>query len=218
MQNVLEFEKNLADSVYFVIDTETAPRRDFVPMRTEIIELGWAIVTNGDIIEKGNSLVKPAHFIPPDVSEALGITNEMVSDSPDFLEVFRPLNERIKDTTLVGHNVRYDIGVIIEVCERRLGQNAAPILTNLREAKVLDTMKLFSRLFPQEQNRKLKDLLRVLGVEETEKRHRAGVDAAYTAQALITMLSILRDNGIEDIDFLNHFIKTGNTSYQRPLL
>jgi len=218
MQNAVEFEKNLTDASYLVIDTETAPRRDFVPMRTEIIELGWAIVTNGDIIEKGSSLVKPAHFIPPEVSEALGITNEMVKDSPDFLEVFQPLNERIKDTTLVGHNVRYDIGVITEVCERRLGQNATLILTNLREAKVLDTMILFSRLFPQEKSRRLKDLLRVLGVEEMEKRHRAGADAAYTAQVLIKVLSILRDKGIEDIDFLNYFIKTGNTSYQRPLL
>ncbi|MEM3088545.1 MAG: 3'-5' exonuclease, partial [Candidatus Bathyarchaeia archaeon] len=218
MQDAMEFEKSLSKSLYLVIDTETAPRRDFVPMRTEIIELGWAFVLDGSIIEKGSSLIKPAYSIPPNVSEALGITNEMVRNSPDFLEVFTPLNKRAGDATLVGHNIKYDIGVIIEVCERRLGQEAGSFLANLRSVGVIDTMKLFSRLFPHENGRRLKDLLKVLEIEETEKRHRAGVDATYTARALIKMLSILKEKGIEDADSLDHFIRTGNTFYQRPLI
>jgi len=214
----MEFEKNLGKSLYLVIDTETAPRRDLSPMRTEIIELGWAFVLGGNIIERGNSLIKPVHSIPPDVSQVLGITNEMVVSSPDFLEIFAPLNKRIKDSTIVGHNVKYDIGVITEVSERRLGQDANLFLSDLRHARVIDTMKLFSRLYPNEKDRRLKDLLRVLEIAEVEKRHRAGVDAIYTAQVLIKMLSVLKERGVEDTDSLDHFIETGNTFYQRPLL
>lgn len=212
------FEKDLSKSLYFVFDTETAPLRDFSPMRTEIIELGWAFVLDGNIIERGSSLVKPAYSIPAEVSQALGITNEMVSNSPDFLEVFAPLSKKIRGSTIVGHNVKYDIGVITEVYKRRLGQNANLFLSELKQARVIDTMKLFSRLYPDEKDRRLKGLLKILEITETEKRHRAGADAIYTARALIKMLSILKEKGIKDTDSLDHFLKTGNTFYQRPLL
>jgi len=48
MQNVMGFERNSGKSLYLVIDTETALHRDFSPMRTEIIELGWALVLDGN--------------------------------------------------------------------------------------------------------------------------------------------------------------------------
>jgi len=214
----MEFEKDLSKSLYLIVDTETAPRRDFSPMRTEIIELGWAFVLDGNIVEKGASLIKPAYAIPADVSQALGITNEMVANSPDFLEVFTPLSKRIKGSIVVGHNVKYDIGIITEVSERRLGQDANLFLSDLRQVRVIDTMKLFSRLYPDEKDRRLKDLLRVLEIAEIEKRHRAGADAIYTAQALIKMLSMLKEKGIEDTVFLDYFIETGNTFYQSSLL
>lgn len=146
----MEFEKNLSKSLYFVLDTETAPCRNFSPMRTEIIELGWVFVLGGNIIERGNSLIKPAYPIPFEVSQALGITNDMVANSPDFLEVFSPLIKRIKGAVVVGHNVKYDIGVITEVSKRRLGSDAKLFLSDLKQARIVDTMALFSRLYPSE--------------------------------------------------------------------
>ncbi|OGC51942.1 hypothetical protein A2982_03770 [candidate division WWE3 bacterium RIFCSPLOWO2_01_FULL_39_13] len=209
------------NAFYLVIDVETAPRRDFCPMQTEIIELGWATILNGLISEQASTLIKPAHKIPLDVTEALGITNEMVADAPDFIEAFQKVLMKVeKSSILVGHNVSYDINVIEEVAHRRLGLKAEDFLSGFNAMQVVDTKRLFAKLFPDESNRRLKDLMRVLEIEETEKRHRAGTDANYTALSLIKMFSVMSSRfGIDILEpgFLAHFIETGHPFYQRPL-
>lgn len=73
-------------------------------------------------IKEFETYIKPPIPIPKHIEKMIGITNQMVSDSPSFLEVFQDIcNMFFKSHTMVAHNLPFDLGVI--VCElTRIGK------------------------------------------------------------------------------------------------
>ena len=96
---------------YVVIDIETT---GLSPVYDEIIEVGAIKIQNGQIIDTFESLIKPSfkpwgNYIDEFIEELTGITNEMLADAPDVLDIFPKFLEFIDDNIIIGHNVNFDI-------------------------------------------------------------------------------------------------------------
>lgn len=73
---------------------------------------------NGKITEEFETFLKPTVPIPPNVTEITGITNEMVENSPSFVDIYDDLvNFFLGERTIFAHNCSYEIGVLS--CELR---------------------------------------------------------------------------------------------------
>lgn len=79
----------------------------------EIIEIAALKVSNGEIIDKFNSLIKPQNGITADSTAVNGITEEMVKDAPVASEVLADFINFIEKLPLVGHNISsYDLPIL----------------------------------------------------------------------------------------------------------
>lgn len=118
-------------------------------------------------VRKWSSLVRPASRIPDYIERMTGISNEMVADAPTFAELAETIFDRLHDRVFVAHNARFDHG-FIRAAFRRLGVDFRP--------KVLCTVRLSRRLYPEERRHNLDALIARHGLE-VGARHRALGDA-----------------------------------------
>ncbi|HLS36956.1 MAG TPA: 3'-5' exonuclease [Sphingobacterium bovisgrunnientis] len=91
---------------YVILDTETTGLRDAEIVDIAVIDLDGKVLFN--------SLVKPVNPIPYTATRIHGITNEMVKDSPTWLEVWEKLYPIIKNKTLLIYNDKFDIRMMFE--------------------------------------------------------------------------------------------------------
>ena len=146
------------------VDLETTGATAHVDRITEI---GLVEVDRGRYVGEWSSLVNPQRRIPPAIQALTGINDAMVADAPTFDELAPELHRRLADKVLVAHNARFDYGFLRNEF-RRLGYDYAP--------KVLCTVKLSRRLFPQERRHNLDSLIERHNLS-CGTRHRALADA-----------------------------------------
>jgi DNA polymerase-3 subunit epsilon len=132
-----------------------------------ITEIGLVEVEDGRVTAEWSSLVNPETSIPPAIQALTGITNAMVAAAPRFGELARGLRARLEGRLFVAHNARFDYGFLKNEF-RRLGLAF--------DARVLCTVKLSRRLYPQHARHNLDALLARHGLD-CEARHRALGDA-----------------------------------------
>jgi DNA polymerase III subunit epsilon len=132
-----------------------------------ITEVGVVRVERGELVEQWSSLVNPECRIPSSIEAFTGITNEMVADAPRFAEIAAEVRGKLGGAVFVAHNARFDYS-FLRAEFRRLEQNFS--------AKVLCTVKLSRRLFPQEQRHNLDAIMQRHGLQ-CAARHRALGDA-----------------------------------------
>jgi DNA polymerase III subunit epsilon len=132
-----------------------------------ITEIGLVEVIKGEEVGEWSSLVNPGMAIPQAIQSLTGITDEMVAKAPDFADLAVDLHRRLEGKILVAHNARFDHGFLKQEFHR-LGMR---YLT-----KVLCTVKLSRRLFPQEKRHNLDSLIARHGLK-CDARHRALADA-----------------------------------------
>jgi len=93
---------------FTALDFETANTH-----KTSICAVGIAIVENGKVVKTISKLIKP---LPDFYSywnvQIHGITPEMTSDAPYFIDVWQELKQYIDGTTLVAHNAAFDVGAL----------------------------------------------------------------------------------------------------------
>lgn len=159
-----------SSSGYTAIDLETT---GLSATKDHIIELGAIRVRDGRSVTVYSQLIDPRIPLPADIAGLTGITDSMLqsmpvieSESPKFLEF-------IGDDMLVGHNVGFDLSF--------LRNNAAKLGIPFSPAEFRDTMVISQDLYPEMPRHRLVDLIRRLGVADTEN-HRAADDAMQTAQ------------------------------------
>lgn len=155
-------DKKLKD--YIVIDTETTGLSHY---SNEIIEIAAIRIENGKIINQFQTLVKPHNVISPSITRITGITNEMVKNSPDILDVLPDFLQFIGDSPLVGHNITFDL--------RFLNSYLDENLTNL----LADTMLIARKKLPNLDNHKLETIVRHLNITDHQD-HRALSDCNIT--------------------------------------
>ncbi len=147
-----------------------------------IIEIGIVEIDRDGSVREWSTLVSPGARIPTSIAEFTGITNEMVADAPTFEDVHREVLARLHGRLFVAHNVRFDYGFLRSEFLR---------LDVRWTAKVLCTVKLSRRLFPEHPRHNL-DAVIARHALDCEARHRALGDA----RVLRDLLGVLqRDVG-----------------------
>lgn len=170
-QSVLETPLRELEVVVFDLETT-----GFYPSNgDEIISFGAVVMRGMEIYEKESfySLVNPKRRIPRAIVELTGITNEMVVDAPDLMQVLHDFMEFIGKRLLIAHASGHDKQFL----------NAALWRTskiNLNH-RVLDTMLVAKWLEPRSSSYALDDLLEESGIPITE-RHHALQDSIMTAK------------------------------------
>lgn len=132
-----------------------------------VTEVGLVEVERGRLAAEWSTLVNPGVSIPPAIQALTGITNGMVALAPSFEEISDDLLRRLDGRLLVAHNARFDYGFLRNEFQR----------AGIRySSRVLCTVRLSRRLFPQHARHNLDALIARHGID-CDARHRALGDA-----------------------------------------
>jgi DNA polymerase III subunit epsilon len=149
------------------IDLETTGTR---AQADRITEIGIVRVNDvgGEVhIDEWQSLVDPGVPIPPAIQVLTGITDAMVAGAPSFASLAQEVLQRLRDCVFVAHNARFDYGFL---------KHAFARLDIGFTARVLCTVRLSRRLFPEADGHGLDALIARHGLDGSH-RHRALGDA-----------------------------------------
>jgi len=181
----------MTDRVFF-FDTETTNGwLDGVNI-TEVVEIGWVLTDNGEVIDQGSSLTSSLIPINSFTENLIEISNEMIKDSPSLHQYIPDIFEKSKDAIIVCHNTVYDMRVVKETLERRESTKNDWYKEFISRRK-LDTMYLFRKAVPDAPNRKLKTAMAYAGLNPEEKKHRALPDAQFTKDVFFWMWPKLQE-------------------------
>ena len=153
-----------------VLDFETT---GLSPGQDRPTEIAIALVREGVVIDRFQSLMNPGRWIPSDVAHLTGITNDLVADAPPVHRVMREAARFVSGRPLVAHNAAFDRGFWTSELQR-LGLDPT--------AEFACTMLLARRLYPDAPNHRLGTLAGHLGLRGTGRAHRALADVLMTVQ------------------------------------
>ncbi|MBW6512396.1 MAG: 3'-5' exonuclease [Desulfuromonadaceae bacterium] len=139
-----------------------------------VIEVGAVALHGGEIVEEFHSLINAGYPIPWQAQQVHGISDAMLSDAPQPLEVFADFHNFIGSAPIVAHNAAFDISFLTAEFSR-LGR----VLSN----PVYCTLKLGRKKLPTLPNHRLETIFYHLGgrIPAGNQRHRALDDARITA-------------------------------------
>ena len=155
----------LESATFAFLDIETTGGNS---ARDRITEIGIRFWRAGELVGEWQTLLNPETRISPFIENFTGISNEMVAGAPLFEEVADELEAQLKGKVFVAHNARFDYG-FIKAEFRRLGR--------LFSAKVLCTVKLSRRLYPEFRRHNMDALIARHGLAQVQ-RHRAMGDVS----------------------------------------
>ncbi len=134
-----------------------------------IIEIG-AVRFDGNRIENELSLlINPGRHIPEFITGLTGINDSMVRDAPHIREVLPELAEFIRDSPILGHNIKFDLSFLHKFKLFEFNDS-------------IDTYELAAVLMPSASRYNLGALGKQLGIP-LPATHRALDDARVTAAA-----------------------------------
>ena len=155
----------LNDFVFAFLDIETTGGNSSFDRITEIGIRFWRA---GEVVGEWQTLINPETRISPFIEQLTGISNDMVADAPVFAEIADELEERLRGCVFVAHNARFDYGFIKSEFRR---------LSRPFSARVLCTVKLSRRLYPQHRRHNMDALIARHGLAKVQ-RHRAMGDVS----------------------------------------
>jgi DNA polymerase-3 subunit epsilon len=132
-----------------------------------ITEVGIVRVRCGELVEEWSSLVNPERPIPAYIEAITCISNDMVADAPRFGEIAAVVRQKLQGAVFVAHNARFDYSFL----------RSEFLRSDVNfSAKVLCTVKLSRRLFPEYARHNLDAVMERNGLT-CGARHRALGDA-----------------------------------------
>ena len=171
---------------FAVVDVETTGSHAGTLDR--ITEIAIVPVSGGLVEEPWQQLVQPGRSIPPFISVLTGITNAMVADAPRFHAIADDVCARLDGLVFTAHNAAFDWRFVdaelSRTCRTRL------------QGQSLCTVRLSRKFLPSLSKRSLDRVCAYFGIR-IDGRHRAGGDALATAHALVRLLDVVRDAGID---------------------
>ncbi|CAH0118208.1 MULTISPECIES: exonuclease domain-containing protein [unclassified Paenibacillus] len=174
---------SLSELQAVVFDLETT---GFAPQQgDEIISIG-AVALYGDRCAENElfySLVNPNRVIPPHVEQLTSITNELASQAPGLIEALGKFLDFVRNRVLIAHGSGHDKRFI----------NAALWKTSrvMSQHRVLDTMIVASKLYPERQGSTLDDWLHYYGLDNAG-RHHSLQDSLMTAKLWLALMDDVR--------------------------
>lgn len=200
--------KSLIDfpDTYAVVDIETS---GLDPSYDNIIEIGAIIISNNNILNTFNSLIRPnsfqyindesfqkdfcivngkkVYYIDDFIVELTGITNQMLSTAPTIENVLPEFLSFIDNYTIIGHNINFDINFLYDNCIEILNR---PVTNDF-----IDTMRLARKLFPELRHHRLCDMADHLLIE-CKNMHRSINDCEITLACFCKYKSIVLEKYI----------------------
>lgn len=161
--------------MYAIVDIETTGGN---PRNSRIIEIAILIHNGCEIIDQFTTLVNPERPIDPFVVTLTGITDEMVSTAPKFIDIESTIFNITKNCSLVAHNARSDYSFL---------QNEYKRLGKRFQRHHICTVQMSQQIFPGKVSYGLGRLCESLNII-IEDRHRAYGDAKATAILLEKLL------------------------------
>jgi len=135
--------------------------------RHRITEVAVVRVQNGELADEWSSLVNPECQIPAHIAAFTGISDDMVAAAPRFAEIAAEVLRKLQGAVFVAHNARFDYSFLRSEFRR---------LDMPFSAKILCTVKLSRRLFPEHVRHNLDAVMERHGLV-CSARHRALGDA-----------------------------------------
>jgi DNA polymerase III subunit epsilon len=163
---------------YVVFDVETTGLR--IWRNDRIIEIGAVAVIGENMAEEFNTLIDADKPLTKAAQKIHGITREMLAEQPRAEDALTAFQRFIGNSTLVGHNVGFDIGF--------LGYEYSRIGRGLRNRHIC-TLKMSRKLYPGLPDYRLETVAKyILGIEiDKDRHHRALDDARLTARIWLKM-------------------------------
>ena len=160
-----------------------------------IIQVGIVIMQNGLVIDEFASDVNPHQELDDHIVHLTGITDQQLSQAPDFSEIARTIFELIEDCIFVAHNVKFDANLLAEALFLEGFE--------LRTPRV-DTVELAQVFYPTLEQYKLSYLSQVLNLDLAQA-HTAIEDARATGQLLFHLMDKIASLPRQTIDMLLDF-------------
>ena len=185
----------LRDLTFVVVDLETTGGS----VHSEnITEIGAVKIRAGEVVGEFQTLVNPAHAIPPFIAVLTGITDAMVADAPSLSTALPAFLEFARGAVLVAHNAPFDLGFLRAGCER------LDLVWPAFDA--VDTARLARRVLTRDEapNCKLATLAQLFRAE-TRPCHRALADARATVDVLHGLLERVGGLGVQSLEELRTF-------------
>jgi DNA polymerase III subunit alpha, Gram-positive type len=173
-------------------DTETTglarPSATEPHLQPFMIEI-YAAKFNDDfeIVDEFEHLLKPTIPISEEITKITGITNDMVCNAPEFIEVYDDLCDFfLGETVVYAHNCTFDIGIL----KGELARHG--LVTNFPWPK--DQRCTVELSMPLENKRlTLGKLYKIATGKEIENAHRAKNDVL----PMIECIRFLKENGLD---------------------
>ncbi|WP_024599788.1 exonuclease domain-containing protein [Pseudoalteromonas sp. TAE56] len=158
--------------IYSIVDIETTGG---LKGGNRITEIGLVKVQYGKVIDTWTSLVNPERHIPGFITSLTGISDSMVYNAPVFVDIVKPLLDKLAGSIFVAHNVNFDYGFIKKECEM-----AGHFFKMPKMCTVVESRKAFKGL----KSYSLGNLSSHFNLNLTS-HHRALADATATAELLL---------------------------------
>lgn len=188
IKNKREFKgKSIIDipNEFIIIDIETT---GLDPEYSEIIEIAGIKVSDNQVVDTFQSLVKPEEEITSYITHLTGITNEMVADAPMIEKVLISFEQFIGNSILMGHNVNFDINFLYD--------NSLHILDNPLKNDFIDTWRFARKFITETKNHKLITLAKYYGLDTTNS-HRALKDCELTLEIYKKIIQIANEQNLD---------------------
>ncbi|MGH7891085.1 MAG: 3'-5' exonuclease, partial [Thermodesulfobacteriota bacterium] len=151
-----------------------------------VCEIAVLKTVNGSVVGEFTTLVNPGRSIPQSAVSVHGITDMMVRRSPFFRDIAKDLLSVIKDSVIVAHNAKFDLGFLnVELGNLRIA---------LPGNNVIDTLGIARRYYTFPSN-SLGQIAKYIGLP-AENGHRALADVMTTRDVFQYFLTDLGRRGI----------------------
>jgi DNA polymerase-3 subunit epsilon len=181
----------LADVTFCIVDLETTGGS---PVDCGITEVGALKVRLGERQGSFHTLVKPETMVPAFVRLLTGISDDMLLDAPPIQAVLPSFLEFVRDSVLVAHNARFDVGFLNAALRR---EGYAPLAND-----IVDTATLARKILAGEvRNNRLETLARHLRCVH-EPCHRAFEDVLATNEVLHHLIERAAGYGVTTLEDL----------------
>ena len=194
-----------------VLDTETTGLD--LENGDRVIEIGIIELIDG--VKTGHNFQQyfnPNKKIEKSAQDIHGLTNEFLSDKPNFYEIADEFNDYIKESTLIIHNASFDIKFLdfeLENCGKKKINN-----------EIIDTLNIAKKEFPG-QSVSLDSLCKKLQINNSHRKlHGALLDADLLSSVYLKMSTgkqsslELQSNMIHDEFNDNLKVNQSNKFYQ----
>ena len=186
---------------YVVCDLETTGLN---PISDRIIEIGLVRIQQGQIVDQYHTMVNPGMVLPLRIKRLTGLDDAVLVNTPPISEVINDVVDYIGNSSIVGHNIRFDLDFLSAA-------HGLP-LNNPH----YDTIELARLLVPDALGYRLESLCARLDIS-SEGSHRALRDALATATLMLVLLGKLRNLDPGVLIQLNRLLHDARSAWNVPV-